>query len=83
MNAEMVSQYLITHPFLLFMIILWSLLWKGLATWKAAKKDQPIWFAVLLAVNFLGLLEILYLFVFSELISKRDSKIKPKKKRSR
>jgi hypothetical protein len=40
--------------------------WKGWALWKAAKNDQKVWFIVLLFVNTLAILEILYIFVFSE-----------------
>lgn len=45
---------------------LWSLPWKGIALWKAAKLNDKWWFAVLLVVNALGLLEILYIFIFSK-----------------
>ena len=44
----------------------WSLIWKGLALWKSAGQKDKIWFVVLLVVNTLGLLDILYLFVFSK-----------------
>ena len=53
-------------PFLLFTVFLWSLLWKGVALWKAAKLDQRNWFIVLLIVNALGILEIVYLFWFAK-----------------
>ena len=49
---------------LLFIALIWSLIWKGLALWRAAKNDSTIWFIVLLIVNTLGILEILYFFVF-------------------
>ncbi len=45
-------------------LIVWSLVWKGLAMWKAARLNQPVWFIVLLVINTAGILEILYLFVF-------------------
>ena len=52
---------------ILFVILLiWSLIWKALAMWKAARLNQPIWFVALLVINTLGILEILYLFVFSK-----------------
>ncbi|MEK6850101.1 MAG: DUF5652 family protein [Nanoarchaeota archaeon] len=60
--------------FLLVVLIIWSLIWKGLALWKAARLNQPIWFVVLLLVNTLGLLEILYLFIFSREKSAKKSK---------
>ena len=44
--------------------LVWSLVWKGLALWKAGRQNQLGWFVVLLAVNTLGLLEIFYLFAY-------------------
>lgn len=46
-------------------VIVWSLFWKGMALWKAAQRGSMVWFIVLLIVNTLGILEILYLYVFS------------------
>lgn len=43
----------------------WSLLWTIFATWKAAKKNSKKWFVVLLVLNTAGILEILYIFIFS------------------
>jgi methionyl-tRNA synthetase len=51
---------------LLVVIIVWSIVWKGLALWKSARRDNKIWFIVFLVINTIGILEILYLFVFSK-----------------
>lgn len=51
---------------LLTAVIVWSLVWKGLALWKSAHRDSKIWFIVFLVVNTLGILEILYLYIFSK-----------------
>ena len=48
------------------LIMIWSLVWKGMALWRAAKNNSLPWFVVLLLVNTLGILEILYLFVFGK-----------------
>jgi len=67
------SSYL-TNPYLLVPLILWSLFWKGLALWRAAKNNSKPWFVVLLAVNTLGILEILYLSIFGKTnTSERDA----------
>jgi len=68
-------------PILLSIILIWSLAWKGLALWKSARKSHLIWFIVLLLVNTIGILEILYIFIFSELGKKtgKDRKVKRKK----
>jgi len=51
-------------------LIIWSLIWKGLALWRAARRNENIWFIILLIFNTLGLLEIIYYF----LIAKTDKK---------
>lgn len=42
--------------------VIWSLLWKGLALWRSAKRGDMWWFIVFLFINTLGILEIVYLF---------------------
>lgn len=51
--------------FLLIPLMIWGLFWKGWALWKAAKADSKPWFIALLIINTVGILEILYIFVFS------------------
>ena len=51
---------------ILAVILIWNIIWKGFALWRAAKNNSAIWFVVLLVVNTIGILEILYLFVFSK-----------------
>ncbi len=47
-------------------IMVWSIVWKGLALWRAAKNNSLPWFVALLILNTMGILEILYLFVFGK-----------------
>jgi hypothetical protein len=56
----------LNNPYILLPLILWSIFWKGMALWRAAKNDSKPWFVVLLVVNTLGILEILYLYIFSK-----------------
>lgn len=63
---------------ILIIIIIWELAWTGLACWKSARKSNPIWFILFLVLNTVGILEILYIFVFSEL-GKPSKPSKPKK----
>ncbi|MGV8142157.1 MAG: DUF5652 family protein [Candidatus Pacearchaeota archaeon] len=71
-------------PWLLAIILTWTLAWKGLALWKAAKKNSSLWFVVLLVINTIGILEILYYFLFSEMKfdNKKDAKGKKGKKKA-
>ncbi len=54
----------------LLLLALWTIFWKGLALWHAAKAKQPVWFVVLLLVNTVGILEIVYLFAILKLKKK-------------
>lgn len=66
----------------IYVILIWSLIWKGFALWKAARKEQKVWFVVLLIVNTIGILEVLYIYVFSKMkCPKNRKKIKSKKRR--
>ncbi len=62
---------------LLVVIVIWSMIWKLLALWKSARKGSIIWFVVLAMFNTLGILPILYIFVFSKMKC-REVKIKKK-----
>lgn len=54
------------------LLVAWTLIWKGAALWKSARRNDKVWFIVLLVINTAGILEILYIFVFS----KREDKSK-------
>jgi hypothetical protein len=49
-----------------FVLYLWSILWKGLALWRAAELKQRKWFVGILVLNTIGILEIAYLFYFAK-----------------
>jgi len=47
-------------------MLAWTMPWKGVALWKAARNQHKYWFIALLVVNTVGILEILYIFIFSK-----------------
>lgn len=55
---------------LLVVIFIWSSVWKFIALWKSARKEHLVWFIVFALVNSIGILEILYIYIFSEKSSK-------------
>jgi len=58
----------------LFIVVgIWSLIWKGLSLWKASTKKSVPWFIVLLIFNTIGILDILYIYVFSKMNLKKSS----------
>ena len=51
-----------SDPLWFFAFIAWIIVWKGWALWHAARREESLWFIVLLIVNTAGILEIIYLF---------------------
>lgn len=51
----------------ILLVVLWSVVWKGLALWHAARRGQYWWFFIILVVNTLGILEIIYLFFVAKI----------------
>lgn len=49
---------------LIVVAIIWSIIWKGIALWKASRNNQWGWFIALLLINTLGILEIIYIIGF-------------------
>lgn len=49
-----------------YLIITWSIIWKGIALWHSARNKQLVWYIALLIVNTAGILEILYLVFFKK-----------------
>jgi hypothetical protein len=51
---------------LIGLLILWTLIIKGIALWRSARNGHKIWFVFLLIVNSLGILELVYIIWFSK-----------------
>ena len=59
----------------LFLVLgIWSMIWKGIALWKAARNGHKAWFIVMFILNVFGILEIIYIFGFSK---KKEEPIVP------
>jgi methionyl-tRNA synthetase len=58
-----IALFLQRNPALVFAVAVWSVVWKGLALWRAARRNDKLWYVVLLVVNTVGVLEIIYLFL--------------------
>jgi len=61
--------------------LIWTAVWKLLAMWKAAQKKSPVWFILLAIINTVGILPILYIFIFSEMGKNKPQKAKRSKKK--
>jgi len=78
MNSALAQAFPLTPsivravPIILLVLIAWSLLWKGLALWRAARRKEVVWFVVLLLLNTLGILDIVYYFFVAKSDVKQD-----------
>lgn len=64
MNTEAIQAlaFIENHPGLFLALVIWTMIWKGLALWKAARHESKVWFVVILLVNTMGILEIIYYY---------------------
>ena len=62
---ENFATFLEAHQWIFILAAVWTIPWKGVALWKAARNRSIAWFVILLIVNTLGILDIVYIFAFS------------------
>lgn len=59
-------QFIAQNPWIIGLLALWVIPWKGVALWKSAQRKEMKWFIVLLIVNTLAILDIIYVVFFSK-----------------
>lgn len=64
--ATMLGGWMAGIGILLLPLIIWTIFWKGWALWTAARNGSKGWFIALLILNTVGILDILYIFVFGK-----------------
>jgi len=63
----MLSEFIIPKSnFLLIILTIWDIIWRGLALWRSARREEKWWFVALLIINSIGILPIIYLAFFSK-----------------
>ena len=63
------------HPSLkafIVIAIIWELIWKMIALWRAARNDQKGWFIAIGILNTLGILPIIYLLINKKCCNSND-----------
>lgn len=60
------EAFIKNNLFLVLLITIWQLVWSGYALWLAARAQRVWWFVAILIINSLGILEILYVFIFDQ-----------------
>ena len=56
----------------IIIIAIWSSVWKAWALWRAARNNALVWYIVMLIINTAGILEIVYIFGFSNYGKKKN-----------
>ena len=59
---SVVLQFIDQHPILIGILLIWTLVWKGLALWKSARISRKDWFVLLLLLQTVGILDIIFLY---------------------
>ncbi|MBI2572882.1 hypothetical protein HYV86_03415 [Candidatus Woesearchaeota archaeon] len=65
MLYELYQRPILTVGIIAFLLI-WHLLWQGLALWHAARNKHTVWFILILLLNTIGILPIIYLILHRE-----------------
>ena len=47
-------------------LVIWEIVWKGIALWKSGRNNQLKWFIAILILNTVGILPIVYLKFFQK-----------------
>lgn len=69
-----IENFLLMNPVVLIILVIWSVIWKGMALWKSSRQNQLTWFIFILILNTAGILPIIYLAFFQK--SKKTAKKK-------
>jgi hypothetical protein len=63
---DSIQRSFVYNPSWLVLLYLWVIPWKAWALWIAARKGSRVWFAALLIICTMAILDILYIFFFSK-----------------
>jgi len=46
----------------LILVMIWNIIWKGMALWKSSRLSHKKWFIALMVLNTVGILDIYYIY---------------------
>jgi len=52
--------------YIILLLVIWEVIWKGIALWKCGRNNQLTWFVFILVLNTVGILPIVYLAFFQK-----------------
>lgn len=58
------ANFLSNMVFFMFPFMIWELVWKGIALWKAARNGHKYWYIAILILNTVGILPIVYVLLY-------------------
>ncbi len=67
-----IAEHIIGYLIIIFIIAIWSGIWKIIALWKSARNSQKGWFITIAIFNTLGILPILYIWKFQKPKQKQE-----------
>ncbi len=56
---------IVSNP-IIIILLLWDIVWKTIAMWKAARNNQLGWFIAVAIFNTVGILPIIYILFFQK-----------------
>lgn len=56
---------------LILILVIWEMIWKGVALWKASQNKDKWWFIAIFIANTVGTLPLVYILFFSKKLSKK------------
>lgn len=59
------EKFILEHLLIVTIVVLLTIPFKAAALWRAARRGHIGWFLTLIIINSLAILDILYIFVFS------------------
>jgi len=59
------EKWLLEHVWIVIVVLFLTLPFKAAALWRSARRGHIGWFITFILLNTLGILELLYIFIFS------------------
>ena len=66
METEALIELIRANWWIVFVLAVWELIWKGWALWLAARRGEKGWFVALLVLNTFAILPIIYIFAVAK-----------------
>lgn len=79
-DNTILGKYVLLVVVVLLIVAIWDIVWKLLAMWRASKRNEPVWFVLIMIINSMGIVPILYLIFTKE---PKKENVKKKNRRNK